>query len=435
MMDGSKEIRCHSTAAKPGVKKYYLLGQTLAHSLSADIYGRLGLDYSLKELADENAVAEFLARRDFAGLNVTIPYKATVMNYLDYIDKTAIDIGAVNIVLNVEGRLLGYNTDFCGMAEALHRAEIKMQGNRIMILGSGGTARTAQHLAVSNNAAEVAIVSRSGSLNYSNCKGFDPDIIINTTPVGMFPNAGEKPVELKDFNNVHAVFDAIYNPINTRLVQDARSLGLKFSGGLAMLAEQARLAYELFTGSKTEKELFSQIYSACLRKQGNIVLVGMAGAGKTSIGKRLSEIYGKPFFDTDEIIERRTGMSIPQIFELYGESTFRGFERAVVREVAVENGAIIATGGGALLDEENRYLLGANAIGVHIKRDLHMLEVAGRPLYQVQDVGSLWERRHCMYEGFCDFEINNCGEIEDAAISILDRIKQIKIAEIWKETL
>jgi shikimate dehydrogenase len=422
MMDNSKEIRCSSATAESEIRKYYLLGQTLAHSLSADIYGKLGLDYSLKELADKNAVAEFLARKDFAGLNVTIPYKETVMHYLDYIDKTALDIGAVNIVLNVEGRLLGYNTDFCGMAKALLRAEIMMQGNRIMILGSGGTARTAQHLAVSSNAGEVAIVSRSSALN---CKDFEPDIIINATPVGMFPNAGKKPVELKDFKNVHAVFDAIYNPIKTRLVQDARSIGLKYSGGLAMLAEQARLAYELFTGYKSDKELFSQIYFGCLRKQCNIVLIGMAGAGKTSIGRRLSAIDGRPFFDTDEIIERKTGMNIPQIFKIYGESTFRDFESAVVREIAAENGAIIATGGGALLDEENRYLLGANAIGVHIRRDLRLLDVTGRPLYQVQDVGSLWERRHHIYEGFCDFEINNCGEIEDAATSILNRITKL----------
>lgn len=425
--ENTKEVCCPSMRAVAERKKYYLLGQILAHSLSADIYGRFGLDYSLKELADENAVSEFLVRKDFAGLNVTIPYKETVMHYLDNIDKTALDIGAVNVVLNVEGRLLGYNTDLNGMAKALLRAEITLQDKRIMILGSGGTARTAQHLAVSSKAAEVVIVSRNGSLSYSNCSSFNPDIIINATPVGMFPNGREKPVELKDFSNVHAVFDAVYNPINTRLLQDAKSLGLKHSGGLAMLAEQARLAYELFTGIRTDNGHFTQIYSDCLRKQSNIVLVGMAGAGKTSIGRRLSAIDGRPFFDTDEIIEVRTGMSIPRIFELYGESTFRDIESAAVREVAAENGAVIATGGGALISEENRYLIGANAIRVHVKRDLCSLDVDGRPLYKSQGVEALWERRHCMYEGFCDFEIDNCGEIEDAAKSILNKISKMAI--------
>jgi shikimate dehydrogenase len=296
-----------------------------------------------------------------------------------------------------------------------------------MILGSGGTARTAQHLAILNRAAEVAIVSRRGALNYSNCNGLNPDIIINATPVGMFPNGCEKPVELEDFSSVHAVFDAVYNPINTRLLQDARSLGLKHSGGLAMLAEQARLAYGLFTGIRTDNEHFSQIYSGCLLKQCNIVLVGMAGAGKTSIGRRLSAIDNRPFFDTDEIIELKTGMGIPKIFELYGESTFRDIESAVVCEIAAENGAVIATGGGALLGEENRYLLGANSIGVHIKRDLCSLDVDGRPLYKSHGVEALWERRHCMYEDFCDFEIDNCTEVDDAAKSILNKIRKMTI--------
>lgn len=429
-MDDEKGIRRHAVVAEPGRPgrgDYYLIGKTLSHSLSADIHGKLGLNYSLRELADENAVAEFLARRDFAGLNVTIPYKETVMHHLDYVDKTALDIGAVNTVLNDDGKLLGFNTDIGGMAYALLRTSILLKGNKIMLLGSGGTARTARHLAISSGAAEVAIVSRggaSGSLNYHNCKHFDPDIIINTTPVGMFPKAENKPVELKDFGNVHAVFDAIYNPINTRLVQDAKSLGLKYSGGLAMLAEQARLAYDIFTGRKTGEAQFLEIYHRCLRKQCNIVLIGMAGAGKTSIGKRLSEASGRRFIDTDQMVEQKTGLSISQIFELRGESAFRELERAAVHEAAAQNGAVIATGGGAVLDEENRYLLGANAVVVHIRRDLDSLDVSGRPLFQAHSVGALWERRRRIYEGFCDFEIHNCGSLEEAAAAISQRIEE-----------
>ena len=408
--------------AETARKEHYLLGKNLGHSLSADIHGKLGLKYSLVELDDEKAVAEFLTRKEFAGLNVTIPYKETVMSYLDYIDKTALEIGAVNTVLNDGGRLLGFNTDISGMAHALLRADIMLKGNRVMLLGSGGTARTARHLAVSSGATEVTIVSRCGARNYHNCRDFDPDIIINTTPVGMFPKMEHKPIELKDFSSVHAVFDAVYNPINTRLVQDARSLGLKFSGGLAMLAEQARLAYGIFTGRETDEALSLEIYHGCLRKQCNIVLVGMAGSGKTSIGRRLSAIDGRPFFDIDELIELKAGMRIPQIFQLYGEQTFRKLENEVVSEVSLENGAIIATGGGALIDAENRYMLGANAIGVHVRRDLGLLETSGRPLYQTHKVEELWEKRRCIYEGFCDFEIHNSGRIDDAAKAILNRI-------------
>ncbi len=423
---GDRRPRPHrSMAVEPSGRKYFLLGRALAHSLSPAIYRALGLDYSLKELPDEDAVAEFLGEREFSGLNVTIPYKQTVMRHLDCLNRTALDVGAVNLVLNDGGRLIGFNTDIGGLAKALSMAGITLNGHSIMILGNGGTAKTALHLALSSNPARVATVSRHGHLNYENCRSFDPDIIINTTPVGMYPNTEDKPLELKDYRNAHAVFDAVYNPIKTRLVQDAKALGLKHSGGLAMLAEQARLSYELFTGFKADEHLSSEIYYNCLRRISNIVLVGMAGAGKTSIGRRLSEIEGRPFLDTDELIETKAGMRIPEFFRSFGEAAFRKLESEVVREATLRNGAIIATGGGALLDEENRYLLGANAIGVHIKRDLRLLDVSGRPMYQAHKVEELWEKRRLVYDRFCDFEVDNSGGIDDAVNEILNGVRKL----------
>lgn len=406
-------------------KKFYLLGKSLPHSLSKDIYRRLGLDYHLKELPDENAVKEFVLKKDYCGLNVTIPYKETVLRLLDRVEKSAQAIGAVNTVLNDNGRLLGFNTDTGGMAGAFSNAKINPEKKRVMILGSGGTSKTAQYFCVHRGATEIGVVSREGVLNYSNIKDFNPEIIINTTPVGMFPNLNAKPVCLSDFENVEAVFDAVYNPHNTRLILDAKALGIKCASGLFMLCEQARLAYELFTSKKTDEILAKEIYLNLLEKQCNIVLIGMAGAGKTKIGRRLSELLNRDFLDTDEIVEKKTNQKIPEIFANFGESVFRKSESAAIAEAALQKNAVIATGGGAVMNEENRCKLFANAIVVHIKRDLNQLDISSRPLSAKIGVNELWNQRREVYQSFCDFEIENNSTIDDAANAIVQKLKEI----------
>ncbi len=406
--------------------KYCLVGKSLPHTLSPRIHALLGRDgYGVRELADAGALAVFVRSGEYAGYNVTIPYKRDIIPMLDSLSEEAEKIGAVNTVVRVGDRLVGYNTDIGGMEYAMRKAGIELSGRNILILGSGGTCQTAKNLCATSGAASVNVVSRSGECNYESCYDLqDTQVIINTTPVGMSPNAYAKPLNIKKYSKLESVFDCIYNPLETLLVRDARERGLKAANGLNMLVEQARLAHNLFQsevgGQIADEDKTLRAARALIRERTNIVLVGMAGCGKSTIGKSVAKKLGKEFVDTDCEIEKAEGRSIPEIFAEDGEAYFREIERREVEKACLKLGAVIATGGGAVLDERNRFFFKANGFCAAISRDVNKLARAGRPLSKsLDEVKRLAGARYPLYMQASDVEIENNDKIECAVDSVI----------------
>ena len=312
--------------------EYGLLGEKLGHSFSPQIHRALaGYDYRLLPTPPEE-VETLLRERDFKGLNVTIPYKQTVMPLCDEIDPRAAAIGAVNTVVNREGRLTGYNTDIDGLIYLARRAGVDMAGKKTVILGSGGTSRTAQAAAQALGAAEIAVISRRGEDNYDNLsRHADAQVLINTTPVGMFPHCGQSPVSLSLFPDLTGVLDVVYNPLHTALLLEAEARGLPCSCGLPMLVAQAKRAAELFTGASIPDSRTEEILAGLTAQLRNIVLIGMPGCGKTAIGSALAALLGRRFVDLDALIVEKAGKPIPDIFAQEGEAAFRELEHDIVR--------------------------------------------------------------------------------------------------------
>ncbi len=396
---------------------YGLIGRKLGHSFSVPIHQALGnKDYKLIELEPEDIPA-FMAREDIGGLNVTIPYKRTVMDYCDIISPEAEEIGAINTVVRRGDRLYGYNTDKYGFCCLAKKANIDFKGKKVLVLGSGGASRTAQYCAKELGADKVIVISRSGEDNYGNIKNHaDADIIVNTTPVGMYPDNFSSPVSLDIFPNCSGVIDVVYNPLRTKLIMDAEKRGINCIGGLLMLTAQAKEAEELFFDISIP-DSFSEEYAFSLtRKSENIVLIGMPGSGKSSIGQILADISGREFFELDEMIEKAAGKPIPQIFKEGGEAAFRAIETEIIRSVAPKQGAIIITGGGAVTVPENYPLLHQNGRIYEIKRDLDSLDMEGRPLStDIEALRVMQDKRRPMYEAFRDSYIENNTSPEDAA--------------------
>lgn len=338
--------------------QYGLIGEHLPHSFSREVHEKIGgYRYELKELTPE-AVGPFMQAHDFCAINVTIPYKQTVIPYLDTIDEHAAAIGAVNTVVNRDGRLLGYNTDFVGMRDCLAHYGIVLQDACVLILGTGGTARTARAVARAAGAREILVAGRRGGegvITYDEAyrRAEDVDCILNTTPVGMYPTPDACPIDLSRFPRVRGVFDAIYNPARTDLILDARARGLAAGGGLYMLVSQAVAAAAIFRGIDPTPALTEEIYRAVRAEKENIVLIGMPGSGKSTVGRILAAALGRPFRDSDEEIVKEAGCPIPALFEREGEEGFRARERAAVARLSLTGGCVIATGGGAVLKEEN----------------------------------------------------------------------------------
>jgi len=387
--------------------KYGLIGEKLSHSYSKELHGFLGNEaYELLELPP-HAVGDFLRRADFLGINVTIPYKETVMPFCT-LDESAKKIGSVNTIVNRGGTLHGYNTDYFGFSCMARREGISFAGRRVVILGSGGTSKTATCVARDQGAAAVAIVSRSGENNYENLERHaQADVLVNTTPVGMFPNTEKSPVALSGFPRLRAVMDVIYNPLRTKLLLDARARGIPAANGLSMLAAQAFCAHRLFFAGEYGDADGDAVIEEILRKtrqlHSNIVLIGMPGCGKTTIGAALAEQLGLPFVDTDAVIETRTGRTGSDILREEGEPYFRALERDVVAEVCAKTGQVIATGGGSVLLRENRDALAQNGVVLFLERPLGQLATAGRPLSV--DLKVLYGRRLPLYEGLCGYKI------------------------------
>ncbi len=408
--------------------RYGLIGSPLGHSHSPFLHERMGGEgYALLELP-ESALAGFFAAKEFDGVNVTIPYKRAVIPLLDEVDATARECGAVNTVINRGGRLVGYNTDLYGMRFALDAAGISLAGKRVVVLGSGGTSHTARALAAREGAASVRVVSRSGEYGYSDLSPLaDAEILLNTTPVGMFPHMDAEPLSLSAFPALEGFFDAVYNPLRTRLALAADERGIKRADGLLMLAAQAKASRELFTGGEIPGRsdrravaVITDAYRALFLSLTNIVLVGMPGSGKTTVGGELAALLGRELVDTDELVERKAGRSIPDIFAVSGEAAFRDLEQKAVFDAGAMQGKVIATGGGAVLRPENRLSLAANGFVVYLRRDTDCLAREGRPLSLSGDLAAMLAARDPVYSAFADLIVINSGDPKTVATKIAE---------------
>lgn len=400
-----------------------LIGERLGHSYSAEIHRCWDLyDYELLPMPLED-VPGFLQAGSFDGLNVTIPYKQTVIPFCDEISVQARAIGSVNtIVRDAQGHLHGYNTDYFGFAGMAERAGIDFRGRKVIILGNGGTTKTVQAVAADAGARDIIVVSRRGPVTYEQLSQHrDGEILVNATPVGMYPETAAMPVEPADFPACCGVLDVIYNPARTRFIQRALSLGLPCASGLWMLVEQARMAGELFMGQALDAAWTEQVWQELSRRMQNLVLIGMPGCGKSTVGELLRQRLGRELVDCDAEIVRRAGKPIADIFATEGEAHFRDLESAVIAEVAKDSGRIIVTGGGAVLREENRLNLRQNGIVFWLDRAIESLALGnGRPLStDLARVVAMASVRQPLYQATADQRIDNNRTEEDAVNAIL----------------
>lgn len=417
-----------------------LLGGKLEHSYSPEIHALLG-DYEYELYEKTPAEAEvFLRHGDFDALNVTIPHKKTAAALCAELSPIARRLGSVNTIVCAKDRsmtassdptgriLYGTNTDYAGFLALLRRSRVSVSGCKCLVLGSGGASVTVQAVLNDLGAGEVVVISRSGADNYENLERHaDADILVNTTPVGMYPDNGEKPLDLSVFKGLMAVFDLIYNPARTALMMQAETLGIPTFGGLPMLVAQAESSSRVFTAADPAHPDEDPLRSAAKirticdfldRTQQNIALIGMPGCGKTAVAKALAERTGREVFDADEEIERRTGRLIPEIFAESGEEGFRALETEVLADLGKRSGCILATGGGCVTRPENYSLLHQNSRIVWIERDISLLETEGRPLSQANDISQIYVVRKPLYERFADFSVVNDGTPETCAASI-----------------
>ncbi|MBR3756549.1 MAG: shikimate kinase [Firmicutes bacterium] len=391
------------------MKKFGLIGEKLGHSYSPLIHSKFGdYEYDLCEVEADQLEA-LLADDTYGGFNVTMPYKKTVIQYLDEMSEIAQRIGSVNTIVRTEdGRLVGGNTDYFGFNYLLRANGIEIKGRKCMVLGSGGASLTVRTVLQDLEAGEIVVVSRNGENNYENIqKHFDSEVIINTTPVGMYPNNGRAPVNVEDFYQCQGVVDLIYNPNKTKLVLDAMAKSIPACGGLEMLVAQAKDASEMFQGIEIEEEEIDAAYDEVRSEMLNTVLIGMPGAGKSLIGGEIAARMGKKFVDIDDMVEEHEGMTIPEIFAQKGEAYFRKVETQMLEKACIQSGLVIGTGGGIVKKKINYNIIKQNGVVIWVKRDLDKLETAGRPLSMTVPVEQLWEERKDAYAYWSDFFINN----------------------------
>ena len=398
-----------------------LLGRKLGHSYSPQIHARLGsYSYGLFEKEPEE-LEDFLKHGDFTGLNVTMPYKKDVIPYLDELSPRARKLGSVNtIVRRADGTLIGHNTDYFGFEMMLRTSGLTVSGKKVLVLGSGGASVTVAAV-LREAGAHVVVISRSGPDNYSNLdRHGDAYAIVNTTPVGMYPNTGTSPIDLDLFPHLAGVLDIIFNPARTQLLLDAEEKGLVTLNGLLMLVAQAKESSEWFTGSAIPDEKIAEIHGELRRQMENIILIGMPGCGKSTVGQALAEKLGKKFVDADAAIIEKAGKPIPEIFAESGEAGFRAIETEVLAELGKRSGLVIATGGGCVTQPRNYPLLHQNGTVFWLRRDLEKLPTDGRPLSQANKLSDMYAIREPMYRRFADAVIDNNGYIESAVKAIGD---------------
>lgn len=409
-----------------GEKLYGLLGRKLGHSWSVPIHKALGCaDYRLIELEPEQ-LREFLRRENIGGLNVTIPYKQDVMQFCDVIDPAAEAIGSVNTLVRRDGRLYGYNTDIDGFLYMLRRAKISLAGRKAVILGSGGASLTAQAAARLEGAREIAVLSHSDLDNCEFINHRDAEALVNTTPVGMWPDLDGLSMNLRNLPSITDVVDVIYNPGRTSLLLQAEEMDgeprhhrhFRWTGGLPMLVQQAKRAEELFFGRSIPDEEAEKLIAQLWRDQTNLVLIGMPGSGKTTVGRELARLSGKSFVDVDEEIARAVGKPIPEIFVQEGEEAFRMLEKRILKEVCAQSGRVISTGGGVVLHMENWKTMRRTGWVYRLERRLEDLATEGRPLSKSGNLAKMEQIRGPLYRAAADAAVQNDISPEETAAKI-----------------
>ena len=397
-----------------------LLGRKLGHSYSPQIH-KYFADYSYELFEKEpEELAAFLKNGDFTGLNVTMPYKKDVAALCDVLTERAAELGSVNtVVRRADGCLVGHNTDYFGFLSLIKSADIDPADKKVLVLGSGGASVTATAV-LKKLGSNVVIISRTGENNYNNLqKHADASLIVNTTPVGMYPDVGTSPIDLDCFPRLEGVLDVVYNPARTKLLMDAEKRGLIAKNGLWMLVAQAKESAEWFSGNTISDHRIAEVYNLLRSQMENIILIGMPGCGKSTIGKLLATQLGREFIDTDVEIEARAGMTIPVIFDRFGERKFRELEQRVIAEVSKKSGLVIATGGGCVTNVDNYPSLHQNGRILWIKRNVDALPTEGRPLSQMNALAKLYQDRKPLYSAFSDALFENYGTVQQVLDSIL----------------
>ena len=406
--------------------KYGLIGEKLGHSFSKEIHEMLGYyKYEIHEVAKSD-IDSFMKQHDFLGINVTIPYKETVIPYLDEISAQAASIKAVNTIVNINGKLIGHNTDYFGMLALIKRNKLDVNNKKVLILGTGGTSKTAYAVLSDLGARQIlkaSIIDEPGTITYEEANTIhnDVDIIINTTPVGMYPKNDGQIIDLDNFKNVIGVIDVVYNPLRTNLVLQAKTKNLIAEGGLYMLVGQAVYAAGIFLNKEIDLNIIDEIYEKIKNDKENIVLIGMPSSGKSTIGKILSEQLNKKLIDTDELIVNKIKMSIAEYMKTHSEKEFRDIETECVKEAAKMSNVVVATGGGAILRTENVNALKQNGKLYFLKRNLELLTpTESRPFSSdMEALKKRYTERLPIYESVCDVVIDNNNEISDAVKQIL----------------
>ena len=397
-----------------------LLGRKLGHSYSPQIHGLLA-DYSYELFQREpEELEDFLHNGKFSGINVTVPYKKDVIPYLDELTPIAAKLGAVNTIVRQDGKLIGHNTDYFGFLTMVRASGLDVSGRKVLVLGSGGASNTAVSV-LEELGAQVVVISRSGENHYGNLdRHADAAVIVNTTPVGMYPNTELSPIDLTQFSNLIGVLDVVYNPARTMLLRQAEELGLQTMNGLLMLVAQAKEAAEWFSGKSLADDLIPQIHNELRRQMENIILIGMPGCGKSTVGREIAQCLGKEFVDADVAIAEAAGRNIPEIFAEEGEAGFRKLETEVLSQLGKGSGLVIATGGGCVTRLENYSLLHQNGTIFWIRRELDKLPTEGRPLSQTGQLEQMYRVRKPLYEAFADHIVENCGSVDVAAQRIIE---------------
>ena len=402
-----------------------LLGQTLAHSHSPLLHSLLGdYAYTLFEKAPDQ-VEDFLKNGSWDGLNVTIPYKKTAYALCDSLSPIARETGNVNTLLRRrDGSIFGDNTDAFGFESLLRHASLDPKGKKCLVLGSGGASNTVTAV-LAELGAETMVISRSGENNYGNLQRHeDAAAIVNATPVGMYPNTGVSPVDLKRFPKLEGVLDVIYNPARTQLLLDAEALHIPCANGLWMLVAQAKESAEYFTGKSIDDAVIAKIYGTLAAQMANIVLIGMPGCGKSTVGTPLADKLGRNLVDADEEIICLAGKSIPAIFAEDGEAVFRDWETKALSQLGKQSALVIATGGGCVTQPRNYPMLHQNGVIFWLKRDISKLPTDGRPLSQANPLDSMFAKRAPMYAAFADHAVSNDGTAEETVAAILSIMEE-----------
>ena len=397
-----------------------LLGRKLGHSYSPQIHSQLGrYDYRLFEKEPEE-LEDFLKNGDFTGLNVTIPYKKDVIPFLDELSPRAKALGAVNTIIRRNGKLIGHNTDYFGFETMLLSTGVSLQGKKALVCGSGGASSTACAV-LEAHGANVVVLSRTGKDNYQNLnRHSDAALIVNATPVGMYPNVEASPIEdLAAFPRLEGVLDLVYNPARTSILLKAETLGIPSVNGLRMLVAQAKESAEWFTGESIDSDCIEMIYNRLHRQMENIILIGMPGCGKTTVGASLARILSRPLKDADAELEQAVGRKITEILLTDGEASFRSLESETLQDLGKQSGLVIATGGGCVTIPNNYEKLHRNGTIVWLKRGLDLLPTDGRPLSQTGHLQDMYQKRAPLYARFADFSVENSGDPQETAEKII----------------